>query len=245
METIKSINTTAELRIALDLHDVPADKLHERFKEIADALLTKFAIQKGDQLFYITDIEFYYYTNDHKDFITYPRKCHAGEWFFHSSGVDIAFESNINFEFVNKKKSDKYKQYKPVLNSTAEFGGILIRSIIPANGATFEGDAERLIDHPLNVSDFLFDHFDALKSDNRYPVLVECTSPHREVKSPEIRDIKALQDRNGTEKKIEREKKFENIKKYNYARIDDEVLNDNLERDFNDYLTKKLRYKSI
>ena len=239
MKTIESINTTAELRIALDLHDVPADKLHERFKEIADALLTKFAIQKGEQLFYITDIEFYYYTNEHKDFITYPRKCHAGEWFFHASGVDITFEShNVRFEF------DKKKRYKPILDTESEFGGILIRSIIPANGATFEGDAERLIDHPLIISDFLFDHFDALKPDNRYPVLVECTSPRREVKSPEIRDIKAIQDRNGTDKKIEREKKFENIKKYNYTRIDEEVLNDNLERDFNDYLTKELRYKS-
>lgn len=233
MKTIESINTTAELRIALDLRDVPAEQLQERFKKIADALLTKFAIKKGTERFYITDIEFYYYTNNHKDFITYPRKCHAGEWFFHPSGVDIAFKSSVEF--------DK-ETFKPILNSEAKFGGILIRSIIPANGATFEGDAAKLIDHPLNISYFLFDHFDALYPDNRYPILVGCTLPRREVKSPEIRDIKALQDRNGTNKKIEREKKFENIKKYNYARIDEEVLNDNLEHDFNDYLTKKLRY---
>lgn len=233
METIESINTLAELRAALDLHDVPTEKLKERFGKIAEALLTKFAIKKGKQLFYITDIEFYYYTDAHKDFITYPRNCKAGEWFFHVSGVDIAFESYVDF--------DKEK-YKPILNHESEFGGILIRSIVPITD--FKGDAKRLIDHPLNVSDFLFDHFDALYPDNRYPVLVECTS-HRKVKSPEIRDIKAIQDKNGTDKKIERKKKFETIKKDNYARIDEGVLNDNLERDFNDYLIKELRYKSI
>ena len=230
MEAIQSINTLAELRASLDLKNVPTEKLQERFGQIADALLTKFAIKKGKQLFYITDIEFYYYTDAHKDFITYPRNCKAGEWFFHVSGVDIAFESHVDFD---KKK------YKPILNHESEFGGILIRSIVPITD--FKGDAKRLIDHPLNVSDFLFDHFDALYPDNRYPVLVECTS-HRKVKSPEIRDIKAIQDRNGTDKKIEREKKFETIKKDNYARIDEKVSQEELYKSFTHYLHQELRY---
>ena len=219
------ITTIPELKEALDLSNVLAGHLPVRFEKIAKALLTEFAIQKGEQLFYITDIEFYYYADDHKDFITYPRKCHAGEWFFHASGVDISFKSHIEF--------DK-ETFKPILNSDAKFGGILIRSIIPAN-ESLECDAKRLIDHPLNVSDFLFDHFDALGSYKPCPILIEC--PHLQ----KLQELPASCER--YIKITDEDKKFENVLKYNYAKEPDDVSKDELCNKFKDFLTAKLRYK--
>ena len=42
------------------------------------------------------DIEFYWFSKNHKDTITYPRNCNAGDWFFHNSGVDLAFDSYVS-----------------------------------------------------------------------------------------------------------------------------------------------------
>ncbi|MCI6177230.1 MAG: hypothetical protein MR658_00110 [Campylobacter sp.] len=46
------------------------------------------------------------------------RKCEAGEWFFHGSGVDISFASNVEFQNGKAKLSDNLF-----------FGEILLRGI--------------------------------------------------------------------------------------------------------------------
>lgn len=81
-------------------------------------MLIQTKIVKGSQEYYITDIEFYLYCEGHKDIITYPRKCEAGEWFFNGSGVDISFASNVEFQNAKAKLSDN-----------SFFGGILLRGI--------------------------------------------------------------------------------------------------------------------
>lgn len=117
-EEEQECNTMKDIIIALEkvtpyLNEVDCEIL---FPQIAELLMTKYAIRKGDELFRFTDIEFYYYNSCMDDRredgttrqVTYPRTTPPGHWFFHSSGMDLTFGS---------KKEEGYG------------GGILIRGI--------------------------------------------------------------------------------------------------------------------
>lgn len=82
------------------------------FKKVADCLFNHVAIQAGETTFIFAEIEFYYYKKDVFEGpmynCTYPRTKHAGQFFWHYSGMDICFESS---------------------EENRCFGGILIRSI--------------------------------------------------------------------------------------------------------------------
>ncbi|MDR1344562.1 MAG: hypothetical protein LBJ39_04325 [Tannerellaceae bacterium] len=122
-----------ELKKYLDLRNVRTDALERRFDVIAKLLLQTYHIQKGTDAYDFLEVEFYYYTEEHKDVITYPRTSGAGKWFFHQSGVDITFES----------EHGKF------------YGGILVRSLLK-NG-------EEVIAGPLKCKWNLFDAFDAFE----------------------------------------------------------------------------------
>jgi hypothetical protein len=82
----------------------------QEFERIASILLNKCAIQTHETLFRLTDIEFYWNSQNHIDHSTYKRKYvdpKNGEWFFHYSGVDIALRND----------------------AIGGYGGILIRGI--------------------------------------------------------------------------------------------------------------------
>ncbi len=93
------------LRDSLVLTESEPSKIESIFKDIAKNLLNNFVIRKGDKLYRMVEIEFYYNLTDTAH-ITYERMTEAGEWFNHDFGVDLTFKSN--------EKS---------------YGGILIRSI--------------------------------------------------------------------------------------------------------------------
>lgn len=82
------------------------------FTRVADRLFKEVAIQAGETTFTFAEIEFYYYNKDVFEGpmynCTYPRTKHAGQFFWHYSGMDICFESS---------------------EENRCFGGILIRSI--------------------------------------------------------------------------------------------------------------------
>lgn len=137
------------------------------FDEIAEILLNKVAICKGEKIFYIKDIEFYLYENNHRDIVTYPRICKAGQWFFHPSGIDISFESSVE---VN---SNDYELFQPILREDAFFGGVLIRAIYPADKAPSDACKYNL-DGPHKVEWALFDSFDAFNEVTDFPHLIEC-----------------------------------------------------------------------
>ena len=73
----------------------------EDFEPIANELMNHFCVLKhdlrydGDVIFRFAEIEFYLYdaSEQEVDVNTYSRDCLCGEWFFHNSGVDIAFEA--------------------------------------------------------------------------------------------------------------------------------------------------------
>lgn len=137
------------------------------FDDIAKRLLNKVAIRKGEKIFYIKDIEFYLYENNHRDIVTYPRICKAGQWFFHPSGIDISFESSVE---VN---SNDYELFQPILREDAFFGGVLIRAIYPADKAPSDACKYNL-DGPHKVEWALFDSFDAFNEVTDFPHLIEC-----------------------------------------------------------------------
>ena len=93
-----------------------------RYDEIAESLIKRSCIKKTDSItkktiiYRFAEIEFYLWNRDTHptDESTYNRICHSGEWFFHSSGVDIAFET-----IFDDKNRDEL----------VEFGGILIRGL--------------------------------------------------------------------------------------------------------------------
>lgn len=175
----------------------------EAFESIAQELLTSYVIQKGEVKYRLTDIEFYLYHDGHKDIITYPRISPTGSWFFHSSGVDITFESDVFFPKHSKK---------PRLTTNAFFGGILIRGIekIEPSGKNepFKG--------PMLSCDELFDQFDAFGNVQNFPKLVPC--------KPMDGKVVQLKSRFGLNP--DADKKVDSILKYNYvgSDIDREVL---------------------
>ena len=171
-----------ELLTALESVGKLSGKSHEeiekKFDEIAKILLTKTKIVKGIREYYITDIEFYLYCDGHEDIITYPRNCEAGDWFFHDSGVDISFESNIKFDNTGKAE----------LSSKNIFGGILLRGIKPVGGYS---SSKNLTDAPKNIVDELFDKFSAFEESEHFLVnfpLLKEESCH-DLKDRKLNDI--------------------------------------------------------
>lgn len=139
-----------ELRDLLRMENLKSESaVKKRFEEIAEMLFQDFHIEKEGVRYDFLEVEFYFYSKEHPDFITYPRKTEAGEWFFHMSGVDISFES--------KEEGD---------GKEVAFGGILVRSILK------EGEKEQVIAGPYKCVDELFDKFDAFGGElKNFPIL--------------------------------------------------------------------------
>lgn len=119
---MNTMNIKDEIRKACKGMNV--GNFQESFKSIAETLFNHFCIQSGDKEFYFAEIEFYYY-DDANQFnqgwneVTYERNGYeAGDLFYHLSGMDICFDSNLS-----KDKSKK----------VGYGGGILIRSIVEEN----------------------------------------------------------------------------------------------------------------
>ena len=125
-------------------------------KEFAEFLMQNFVIRKGDAVYEMLEIEFYYFSKEHQDFITYPRSIAPGRWFFHQSGVDLSLKSTINYNADGKIKIEG-----------SCFGGILIRSILK------KADGKRVfILGPMKCVDELWDNFDAFTNDgHEYPII--------------------------------------------------------------------------
>lgn len=195
------------------------------FDELAECLLKKVAIRKGDKTYYIKDIEFYLYNDLHRDIITYPRKCEAGQWYFHSSGVDISFESYV------KTDDNEYDLFQPILDKDSFFGGILIRQIYPADKTPADAAKCRL-DGPHKVEWELFDKFDAFNEVQDFPHFVACEH--------EVNMIKVSERRNILPSNKTAEEKVKSILDYNYYKS--EIPEDDLVKAFKEYKEATYRY---
>lgn len=220
METHYEFN---DLKDLLSMRGVESEMdIEQRFSDIAEILLAKTAIRKGERYYFLTDIEFYWFSKNHKDTITYPRKCNAGDWFFHNSGVDIAFESYVRTPIKNGKR-------KPVLNGTERFGGILIRGMKPETNWLAEGEV-KTFDGPYKAVDELFDRFSAIEMPSDFPILV----PYNHSGNIQTSPRKNLLVRKTAEEKVS------GILRGNY--YDAEQHLQELTDSFNLYLSKPYRY---
>jgi len=98
-------------------------EINAKCLEIAKELFEHCCIRCNDTDYYFAEIEFYYWQKDQWqeewNKVTYPRDGYsAGQLFYHTSGVDICFESSY---------------------SEAKFGGILIRSVMDNEGNVISG----------------------------------------------------------------------------------------------------------
>lgn len=223
METIK------ELKYALSAPERLVKKPEEVFNEFmgfATSLMKNFQIEKGDNRYWMTDIEFYIYTDSHRDIITYPRNCEAGRWFFHASGVDISFQSKVEL-----KEHPKKRHMMPYLTKDAVFGGILIRGIV----RDLTGVAP--VDGPMKVCDELFNQFDAFDKPGDFPKIVE---------AKESRGVRVIPDEDGRyglkDNAIEKVKSI----RYNYSGIDETHFKDgDLEAGYSKYLKAEYHFKAV
>ena len=212
-----------DLKTLLSMRGVESEiDIEQRFSDIADILLNKTAIRKGKRHFYLTDIEFYWFSKNHKDTITYPRNCNAGDWFFHNSGVDLAFDSYVNTSVKNGKR-------KPVLDGTERFGGILIRGIRPETNWLTDGEVKSF-DGPYKTVDELFDRFSAIETPSDFPILVSYNHSGNIQTSPRKNLIVGKTA----------EEKVSGILRNNY--YDAEQYRQELTDSFNHYLLKPYRY---
>lgn len=133
------------------------------FSSIAKTLMGKYIIKKGNARYRIVEIEFYAFSNSHRDYITYPRITDAGQWFFHQSGVDLTFDCNISI--VNEKGNNVFK-----FNSMQHFGGILIRGLYKLT------DENCYVFGPQKCVNQLWDKFNALApSTDEYPTIIRAS----------------------------------------------------------------------
>ena len=125
-----------------------------KLEECAKKLMGEYCIKKTDFFYQIAEIEFYFYSPNHRDIITYPRRCSKKLWFFHQSGVDLTIDSSEGFEGQNPC-----------------FGGILIRSVIKYDNA---GEKQETICGPQKCVNELFDVLNAVDNSNELtPLLVK------------------------------------------------------------------------
>lgn len=149
-----------ELKDLLDLYKQSENDIHKLFLCIAKKLMCDYIIEKRGKRYAIVEIEFYLYTNNHKDYITYPREVKAGRWFFHQSGVDLSFGSEDIVCTIETYSSKRFE-----LKRNPIFGGILIRGI-------YDQKRNEYIFGPQKCVDILWNDLDAFDCKNQdYPVL--------------------------------------------------------------------------
>jgi len=146
-------NNLQRLLMSLDANS-DKDKIKLTFEEIAMELFNNYHIQKGKQEYYFMNIEFYFFNKGHQDIITYPRHLTEGKWFFHSSGVDLTFKSQLVSENI-----------KEIDANTDFFGGILIRSLVR------KSEEKITLKGPHICEWEIFDEFDALSPMTRVPYI--------------------------------------------------------------------------
>jgi len=69
------------------------DKIDDDFQRIAHELLNNWVLKVEDAFYRLTEIEFYYSGNIHKDPYIHGNDLQKqkGKWYFHGSGIDITF----------------------------------------------------------------------------------------------------------------------------------------------------------
>lgn len=155
----------------------------DSFPDIAKNLMRNYIIKKGQKRFAIVEIEFYLFSKDHPDYITYPRKMDAGRWFFHQSGVDLTFQTQGEPELLTVKDKNG-KNVSKLSYKNCSFGGILLRGLYLLEDINEKQDIikNNFIFGPLKCVDILWDDFYAFRnSGEEYPIIIEATENEKQI----------------------------------------------------------------
>lgn len=228
---MKEINNIDDLRNLLRQEWLlDGSNIEKKFQDLANILLHNVVILKGNKKYKLTDIEFYFYCSTHQDIITYPRNSKAGEWFFHSSGVDLSFESHI--EIRAKPSTGKLM---PCLTADSVFGGILIRGMKSLSNISDHKEETYKLNGPMKVCEELFDKFDAFGEVYNFPRLtLESHDTTSGIKSCHRVNLKPAS-------KTFKEK-VSSILANNYCCNESGITLDEMANKFNKYLTANYRY---
>ena len=113
-----------ELRESLVLNDVAEEEIKDKFDKIAKNLFNNFIIKTSYGDFRFEEIEFYFHSKNHPDYIAHPRKSEPLIWYINDfGGIDINFKSEAQKQTPN----DPWSKY--CWDEESYYGGILIRQL--------------------------------------------------------------------------------------------------------------------
>ena len=149
-----------ELRESLVLTDVAEDKIKDKFTEIAENLFNNFIIKTSYGDFRFEEIEFYFHSKKHPDYIAHPRKSEPLIWYINDfGGIDINFKS----EAKKQNPNDPWSKY--CWDEESYYGGILIRQLKRISD-------EFILDSPLKVAELFRNLGYATEGNSAMPQLV-------------------------------------------------------------------------
>lgn len=150
-----------ELRKSLVLNKLTEKKEFEtQFKEIAENLFNNFIIKTSYGDFRFEEIEFYFHSKNHPDYIAHPRKSEPLIWYINDfGGIDINFKS----EAKKQNPNDPWSKY--CWDEESYYGGILIRQLKRISD-------EFILDSPLKVAELFRNLGCATEGNGAMPQLV-------------------------------------------------------------------------
>ena len=149
-----------ELRKSLVLNDVAEEEIKEKFDKIAENLFNNFIIKTSYGDFRFEEIEFYFHSKNHPDYIAHPRKSEPLIWYINDfGGIDINFKSEAKKQIPNNPWS------KYCWDEESYYGGILIRQLKRISD-------EFILDSPLKVAELFRNLGCATEGNGAMPQLV-------------------------------------------------------------------------
>ena len=155
-----------ELRESLVLNDVAEEEIKDKFDKIAKNLFNNFIIKTSYGDFRFEEIEFYFHSKNHPDYIAHPRNCEPLIWYINDfGGIDINFKSEAQKQTPN----DPWSKY--CWDKESYYGGILIRQLKRISD-------EFILDSPLKVAELFRNLGCATEGHGAMPQLVYVEGLH-------------------------------------------------------------------
>ena len=213
-----------ELREDFVLTNLTDKEVEDRFNKIAKNLFNNFIIKTSYGDFRFEEIEFYFHSKNHPDYIAHPRKSEPLIWYINDfGGIDINFKSEAEKQTPN----DPWSKY--CWDEESYYGGILIRQLKRISD-------ELILDSPLKVAELFRNLGCATEGNGAMPQLVYVEG---------LPEIKYLTDVRNNLVKSEAEedyrKKLKTISSW-YSNIDH--LSDEVDS-YKDQVEKEYRYINI
>ena len=215
-----------ELRKSLVLNDVAEEEIKEKFDKIAENLFNNFIIKTSYGDFRFEEIEFYFQSKNHPDYIAHPRKSEPLIWYINDfGGIDINFKSEAQKQTPN----DPWSKY--CWDEESYYGGILIRQLKRISD-------ELILDSPLKVAELFRNLGCATEGNGAMPQLVYVEG------LPEIKLEPKPQTRNNLVKSSQTDEDYRKKLKTISSWYSDKDLSDEVDS-YKEQVKKGYRYINI